>query len=196
MNPGQKILLIIGVGFLALGVPMSILFGSLMGIEVALLPLVFVFLGAAFVIYVAWQRAGQARVRARGTRHAAKIYGYVDDTSFTVNDAYPQNLRVRYFDERGQRREVVVPTRFARGDTRYPIGATVDIFEHKGDVSWDPASVRPEQLAREDELMDDRPVEPDQLHIVAVTCPHCGPSFQVAEGYASTCPYCGQAVNA
>lgn len=50
-------------------------------------------------------------------------------------------------------------------------------------------------LPGEDELMDDKPVAPDKLQIVAVTCPNCGSNFQAATGYSSKCPYCGGYIN-
>ena len=51
-------------------------------------------------------------------------------------------------------------------------------------------------LPGEEELMDDKPVDPMQLKMVAVSCPNCGSSFQAATGYSSKCPYCGSYINA
>lgn len=200
MNAGQKIILIIGAAFLALGIPMTVIFSVVFSYAgmgaVALLPLIFVILGIVLIIIPATGMAKTAAVRKHGTRYAAKIYGYTEDTSYTVNGAYPVDVKVRYFDPSGNVREAVIPTRFAAGSMDYPIGMTMDIYEYHGKYSWDPGTVRNERLFGEDELMDNKPVEPEKLHMVSVTCPHCGATFSAARGYASRCPYCGQSVDA
>ncbi len=73
----------------------------------------------------------------------------------------------------------------------FPIGMTIDIYEYNGKYSYDPASVRGERLRREEELMDNKPIDPEQLHLIAVRCSNCGASYKAATGYASRCPYCG-----
>ena len=74
-------------------------------------------------------------------------------------------------------------------------GLTIDIFEYNGKYGYDPDSVRDERLPGEEELMDDKPVAPDKLRLVAVRCPNCGSSFRAATGYSSKCPYCGNYLN-
>ena len=64
------------------------------------------------------------------------------------------------------------------------------IFEYQGKYEYDPSSVRYEILPGEQELMDNKPVDPSQLHMIAVTCPNCGASYKKAAGYAEKCPYC------
>ena len=76
-------------------------------------------------------------------------------------------------------------------DSMFPIGMTIDIYEYNGKYSYDPASVRGERLRREEELMDNKPIDPEQLHLIAVRCSNCGASYKAATGYASRCPYCG-----
>ena len=51
-------------------------------------------------------------------------------------------------------------------------------------------------LSGEAELMDDKPVEPEKMNLIAVRCPGCGSSFQAMKGYANRCPYCGGYFNA
>ena len=46
-------------------------------------------------------------------------------------------------------------------------------------------------LSGEQELMDDKPVDPSKLRMNAVQCPNCGASYQAAAGYTGRCPYCG-----
>ena len=102
---------------------------------------------------------------------------------------------VHYFDSYHVEREAIIPTGFTRGAGMYPIGLTIDIFEYNGKYGYDPDSVRDERLPGEEELMDDKPVAPDQLRLVAVRCPNCGSSFRAATGYSSKCPYCGNYLN-
>lgn len=64
----------------------------------------------------------------------------------------------------------MIPTGFARGSGEYPIGMTITIYEYRGKFSFDPASVRDEMIPGEAELMDDKPLEPEKLKMVAVTC--------------------------
>ena len=139
--------------------------------------------------------SGKKKIEKQGRRFPAKIYGYVDNTSYTVNNSYTVNVKVHYFDERHVEREAILPTGFPQGSGMYPIGMTIDIFEYQGKFSYDPNSVRNEVLPGEDELMDDKPVAPDKLQLVAVTCPNCGSNFQAATGYSSKCPYCGGYIN-
>ena len=132
----------------------------------------------------------------KGTKHAAKIYGYVKNTSYTVNDHFTNDTKVRFFDSHGIIKEAVIPTGFADGAETYPIGMTMDIYEYKGKFNFDAASVRNERLYREEELMDDKPVDPAKLRMVAVKCNNCGASFKAADGYAAKCPYCDGFINA
>ena len=91
------------------------------------------------------------------------------------------------------RKSVTVPleTGILSLDSMFPIGMTIDIYEYNGKYSYDPASVRGERLRREEELMDNKPIDPEQLHLIAVRCSNCGASYKAATGYASRCPYCG-----
>ena len=124
-------------------------------------------------------------------------YSYVENTSFTVNNSYTVNTVVHYFDETHTEREAVIPTCFEKGSSKMlPIGMTVDIYCYRDKYDYDPKSVRSEYLPGEEELMDDKPVDPMQLKMVAVSCPNCGSSFQAATGYSSKCPYCGSYINA
>ena len=109
-----------------------------------------------------------------------------------VNGRFPLNVKVHYFDNYGIEREVILPTSISGGaDSMFPIGMTIDIYEYNGQYTYDPASVRGERLRREEELMDNKPIDPEQLHLIAVRCSNCGASYKAATGYASRCPYCG-----
>ena len=102
---------------------------------------------------------------------------------------------VHYFDNYHIEREAILPTSFCQGTSPYPLGMTIDIFEYQGKYEYDPSSVRYEILPGEQELMDNKPVDPSQLHMIAVTCPNCGASYKKAAGYAEKCPYCGSYQN-
>ena len=94
----------------------------------------------------------------------AKVYSYVENTSFTVNNSYTVNTVVHYFDETHTEREAVIPTCFEKGSSKMlPIGMTVDIYCYRDKYDYDPKSVRSEYLPGEEELMDDKPVDPMQL---------------------------------
>ena len=131
----------------------------------------------------------------KGVRYPAKIYGYTENTSVRVNNTYMMDTIVHYFDSYHVEREAIIPTGFTRGAGMYPIGLTIDIFEYNGKYGYDPDSVRDERLPGEEELMDNKPVAPDKLRLVAVRCPNCGSSFRAATGYSSKCPYCGSYMN-
>lgn len=131
----------------------------------------------------------------KGVKYPAKIYGYTENTSVKVNNTYMMDTIVHYFDSYHVEREAIIPTGFTRGAGMYPIGLTIDIFEYNGKYGYDPDSVRDERLPGEEELMDDKPVAPDKLRLVAVRCPNCGSSFRAATGYSSKCPYCGNYLN-
>lgn len=197
MNGLQKILVIMGAAYIAIGGLVTIVFiGVGFPWMFIAIPFFFVVLGAAFILGVVISTSGRKKIAAKGRRYAAKIYSYVDNTAYTVNGQYPVNVKVHYFDESHVEREAVIPTSFEKGSGIYPIGMTIDIFEYHGKFDFDPSSVRNETLPGEAELMDDKPVDPEQIHLTAVSCPNCGSSFQAAAGYSSKCPYCGGYVNA
>ena len=117
--------------------------------------------------------------------------GVIKNTAYMVNGRFPVNVIVHYFDKNQIEREAVIPTAFEKGASTYPIGMTMDIYEYQGKYGWDPDSVRDEILSGEQELMDDKPVDPSKLRMTAVQCPNCGASYQAAAGYTGRCPYCG-----
>lgn len=201
MNYAQKILLIVGTVFTAMGSIFTIMFLGMRSIfsdnltPFLLLPLLFVVLGLSFIIGVAATIRRQALIRKKGTRYAAKIYGYVENTSYRINRRFPLNTKVHYFDGNHIEREAIIPTNFSQGASLYPLGMTIDIFEYQGKFSFDPASLRNEILPGEQELMDNKPVDPSSLHLTAVACPNCGASYEAAAGYVSHCPYCGSYQN-
>lgn len=197
MNIAQKILLIMGFGYIAIGSVVAFAFvGSGQAGSFIMIPLLFVALGIAFAVGVFFSIAKKKKISRLGKRYAAKIYGYVDNTSYRVNGAYTVNTKVHYFDESGTEREAIIPTSFARGSNMYPIGMTIDIFEYQGKYDFDPKSVRNEILPREYELMDDKPLEPEKAAIVSVSCQSCGATYEAASGYSNKCPYCGSYHNA
>ncbi|MBO5452163.1 MAG: hypothetical protein J6A11_11590 [Lachnospiraceae bacterium] len=200
MNSVQKILLFIGGMFAAIGAMVSIVFIGVSSVTgesgvFVVIPLGFVFIGLGFIIGVIISIVNKKIIVKRGNKYVAKIYGYVDNTSFLENGEFTQNVKVHYFDRMHIEREAILPTSFAKGSNLYPIGMTIDIYEYHGKFGFDPKSVRAEILPGEEELMDDKPVSPDQVQLVAVTCPNCGSSFQAAAGYSSKCPYCESYLN-
>lgn len=192
MNIAQKILLIMGAAFIAIGGVVTLIFGAVGGIGIfTAIPLLFVVIGICFIVVPLIGASKKKKILKRGNKYAAKIYGYVENTSYSVNGSFTVNVKVHYFDKDGIEREAILPTGFAKGSGQYPIGMTIDIYEYQGNYNFDPASVRNEILPREDELMDDKPVEPEKIKIVAATCQNCGASFQATSGYTARCPYCG-----
>lgn len=200
MNGAQKVLVMVGGIFAAVGTMLTVVF---LGISSELggvggfiaLPLGFVVMGLGFILGVVCSNTKKKKIVKRGDKYAAKIYGYVENTSYMLNGTFTLNVKVHYFDKAHIEREAILPTGFARGSNLYPIGMTIDIYEYRGKFGFDPKSVRAEILPGEEELMDDKPVNPDQVQLVAVTCPNCGSSFQAATGYSSKCPYCGSYLN-
>mgnify|MGYP004608777199 FL=1 len=192
MNTAQKIFGLLGFCFTLVGTVLTVSFvaagewNMMIGI-----PVLFALLGMGFLVAVAVWLLGQRRIKTEGKKYPAKIYSYVPNTSIVVNDAYTINTKVHYFDEHHIEREAVIPTSFCAGSEEYPIGMTMDIYEYHGKYSFDPDSVRDERLPGEEELMDNKPVNPEKLNMVAVTCQSCGASYSAASGYTGRCPYCG-----
>ncbi|MDD5899550.1 MAG: hypothetical protein PUC73_01395 [Lachnospiraceae bacterium] len=200
MSSAQKVIVMVGSIFAGIGGIMTVIFVSvadeLGGIGgFIMLPLGFVILGLSFIGSVIVSNSKKKKIIKCGNKYAAKIYSYVENTSYLLNGAYTMNVIVHYFDKANIEREAILPTEFPKGSNLYPIGMTIDIYEYQGKYGFDPKSVRCEELPGERELMDDKPVNPTQLQMVAVTCPNCGSSFQAAAGYSSKCPYCGSYLN-
>lgn len=63
---------------------------------------------------------------------------------------------------------MILPTSFCQGSSQYPLGMTIDILEYQGKYEYDLSSVRYEILPGEQELMDNKPVEPSLLHMISV----------------------------
>jgi len=197
VREAENILLILGAGFIAVG---ALVGGIFVGVGefgvMAFMPFFFCLLGATFCIAVFVLRYKRSRIIKKGIKYSAKIYGYTTNTSIVVNGQFTSDLKVHYFDNNGIEREVILIAGFAKGGFAYPIGMTIDIYEYKGKFNFDPKSVRDEILPREAELMDDKPVDPGKLNVVAVKCPNCGASFEAASGYSNRCPYCSGFINA
>ena len=196
MTFAQKLLMIIGIIFTSVG---AFILALTLGLNLLLhegaffmiLPIAFLTIGLGFIIGVFIGVRKKSNIRKRGNCYPAKIYGYVQNTSYLVNGRYPLNTVVHYFDNYHIEREAILPTSFCQGASQYPLGMTIDIFEYQGKYEYDPSSVRYEILSGEQELMDNKPVEPSQLHIISVICPNCGASYKKAADYAEKCPYCG-----
>ncbi len=196
MSGIQKILVIMGAAYIAIGGFVSVVL-AVIGVSwvFVAIPIFFAVLGISFILGVVVSISGRKKIVKKGHRYAAKIYSYVDNTTYTVNGQFTVNIKVHYFDKNHVEREAIIPTAFEKGSGIYPIGMTIDIFEYQGRFDFDPSSVRNETLPDEAELMDDKPVSPEQLRLIAVSCPNCGSNFQAAAGYSSKCPYCGGYVN-
>lgn len=202
MDAMQKILMVLGVAFAGMGLVFTIVFGSFLpmmpgsGATVMIVvPIFFIIIGLSLVIFVLKAMSKKKEVEKKGKKYSAKIYGYIENTSVMVNSNYLIDTKVHYFDDKHIEREAIIPTAFSKGSAQYPIGMTIDIYEYNGKYSFDPKSVRDEILPGENELMDNKPVEPEKITNVAVECKNCGATFQAVKGYTEKCPYCGSVYN-
>lgn len=130
-----------------------------------------------------------------GSHFLAKVYGYTDDTSIVVNGSFLINIIVHYFDKNSVEREVILETKLDSSKLP-PIGYTIDIWEYNGKYAFDIESCRMEQIKGEEELMDDKPIAPADLHYVSMTCMGCGASYKAVAGYSNKCPFCGKYTDA
>lgn len=197
MDVFKLVFIILGGAFIGVGAIISTVFIAVGGMGAfVLIPFFFVILGAIFIGVVIKMNIDKNTIKKKGQKYSAKIYGYVENKSYTVNGDFTVNTKVHFFDKSGIEREVIIPTAFSKGSSAYPIGMTIDIYEYNGSYGFDEKSVRNEILPRESELMDDIPVEPDMIKMVAVSCKSCGSTFQAAKGYTARCPYCSNYINA
>lgn len=196
MDLMQKILLAMGSFYILLGGSIAAVFFMIDGFGIGvLIPSVFLIIGIIMDFFVIRAIIKKSMIKRKGKKYSSKIYSYAENTSFTVNGQYTMNVKVHYFDTNGIEREAIIPTCFEKGSDMYPIGMTIDIYEYNGKFDYNPKSVRDQILPREDELMDNRPIDPELQRFIAFTCPNCGSSFQALRGYANNCPYCGSAHN-
>jgi hypothetical protein len=198
MKTVYKILILVGAIFALVGAMLTFIFlvnRDVFGLW-SLFPLFFVALGLCFIIPGIIDVTRTRKIIKNGRRISAKIYDYCEDTSATVNGAYPVNTVVRYFDSYGKECETVLETGFLRGSNEFPIGMTIDIYEYNGKIGYDKDSVRSETIFREEELMDNKPINTAGMEVVAIECKSCGASFCATKGYVSKCPYCGKLINA
>lgn len=185
-----------GAFYIVLGGGIALVFYLVDGMSIGvIIPLIFVIIGIGMLIGITIPSIKKSAIKRNGTKYSGKIYGYVNNTSFMLNGAYTLNTKVHYFDNKGIEREAILPTSFAKGSNQYPIGMTIDIYEYQGKYGYDPKSVRNQILPREEELMDNKPIDMNSVQTLAVTCPNCSASFHAAIGYANNCPYCGSAIN-
>lgn len=202
MNDSQKfqtlfggIFFGVGVILLFAGIIVIALGGGIGGIIPLGMSLIFGGIGAGFLIHSYRTSIRMKKILKAGTRYIGKIHSYIENKSVVVNGDYLLNTKVHYFDNNGIEREAVINTMFIKGSSDFPIGATIDIVEYKGKYSWVPGSVRYEIIPREAELMDNKPIDPTMVNMIAIICPGCGVSFSTAQGYVARCPYCGGAIN-
>lgn len=198
MKAAHKIIFMIGAIFTFVGTCILIPFSTRLDVykSMIFIPLFFVIMGICFMLLPLFAAGKKWKIKRFGTRYAAKIYGYAEDTSVLVNGSYPVNTVVHYFDENGTEREAILETGFAKGSGAYPLGMTIDIYEYNGKFSWDAASVRNEEIPREAELLDDQPVKVTGLETFAMECKGCGASFTATKGFVGKCPYCGRFIDA
>ena len=197
MNFLRNIILILGASFFFIGTLVTVIFASLGDFGVFLLiPGFFVLIGIAFIVAGINMAISAKKIKSRGTKYKAKIYSYVDNTSVVVNGTFTVNCKVHFWDKNGIEKEAIIPTGFTRGSNEYPIGMTIDIYEYEGRYDFDKHSVRSEILDREDELMDDKPVDRAQVRMTAISCQSCGITYEAVAGYSASCPYCGNKINA
>lgn len=204
MNESEKFLTMFGSIFGGIGVLMLVVgigiiagTGGLFGGGMPLLMgIIFASIGFGVMIPQLKSASRRKQISNTGTKYTGKIYGYLEDKGCTMNGDYLINIKVHYFDEYGTEREAVIPTGFTRGSGEYPIGATIDIVGMGTEYAWDKNSVRYEVIDREDELMDDKPINVGALAMTSITCPGCGATFAATKGYVSRCPYCGGTTNA
>lgn len=196
MNLLLIILLIMGGFFIMIGGTITAIFFTVgMGIF-SLIPMFFIVIGLVMVIVVIVLWNSKRAIKKKGTRYAAKIYSYVENRAYTINNVFTVNTVVHYWDRSGVERETIIPTAFAKGSREYPIGMTIDIYEYNGKFDFDKNSVRNETLPREQELMDDKPIDRAMIRMTAVTCNSCGATYEGVQGYTAKCPYCGGVTNA
>lgn len=202
MDDNQKFMRMFGGIFFSVGVVMlfisviAFIFGGFfVGGICFLLGAVFGAIGGGILINLIKQISKAKDIEKHGIKFEGKIYGYIDDKSFTMNGDYLVNTKVHYFDKDHIEREGIIQTRFTKGTSDFPIGATIDIIEYKGKYTWVPGSVRFTHIDGEEELLDDKPLAPDKIKMSAVSCQSCGVSFTAVSGYAAKCPYCGAATN-
>lgn len=198
MDISRKILLAIGSMFAGIGLIVFITMLFLAGVKCpfAILPLIFVIIGVAMDVSVLISYSKEKSIKTKGKRYSAKIYSYVEDKSVVVNGDFLMNVVVHYWDSQGVEKETIIPTKFAKGASEYPIGMTIDIFEYKGLYNFDKDSVRNEKLYREEELMDDKPIDRAAIKMIAISCKNCGSTYEAVEGYTAKCPYCSTYINA
>ncbi len=184
--------LVITVAFTGLSLGMGgVFFGAF-----ALFPMIFMLVGLGVLLYAFHLIRQKKEISTKGTKYPAKIYGYVEDKSYTLNGDFTINLKVRFFDHSHIEREAVLITNIPKNTNMYSIGMTIDIFAYKGRYDYDKNSLRYEKIPGEEELMDDKPVVPEEQTYVALICPHCGASFSAVKGYANKCPFCSGYMNA
>ncbi len=180
------------LGFGVVGAQFGFGFSNL----IVLFPMLFMLLGLIVLLYAFVLIKRKKDISKKGTRYQAKIYGYVEDKSLVVNGDFTMNLKVHFFDDNRVEREAILVTNFPKNSDMYGIGMTIDIFEYNGKFDFDKASLRYEHIAGEEELMDDKPINPDEQQFTAVTCPYCGASFNAVADYSNKCPYCNGYINA
>lgn len=203
MNSSERFMILFGsifasVGLLSFGIGIFLIFSEVemfASFICIFLGLIFAAIGFSIIISNTKRIARRKRAEKNGKKYTGKIQGYVEDCSCLVNGQYLFNTKVHYFDEKGIEREAILPTGFVKGTGEYPIGATIDIVVDNTVCSWDKDSIRYEHIYREDELMDNKPLDPSKLNMTAVVCPNCGASFSAAKGYVGTCPYCSSVFN-
>lgn len=105
MNVAQKIIAIMGAFYVLIGGTISIIFlfafsGTPGSFGFLAIPMLFVILGIAFIIGAMIPEFKKNIIKKHGDPYKAKIYGYVENTSYRVNGRFPINVRVHYFDKK------------------------------------------------------------------------------------------------
>lgn len=146
-----------------------------------------IFAGVPLISIVSILRTIKKRADALrlGTRYQAKIVGYAFDYAMRVSGQSARDIVVAFIKD-GKRYQRAISTKMFNR-TRFPIGATVDIYEYKGEYLIG-SEAYDERIPRETELMGNTsrleqngvsnpPAKEDIWG--TVVCPHCGQEFVV-----------------
>ena len=95
------ILGIMGAAYVIIGGGVFLVFIASGGFEEAggavFVPLIFVVIGIGFLAGIAIHKSVKKRIRTKGKKYVAKVYSYVENTSFTVKSPWVNSRRVKWF---------------------------------------------------------------------------------------------------
>ena len=161
----------------------------------------FILLGPMYLcglvpLYFAYQEVKRVhRIKKNGTEYIGIITDHISDKTVITEGKCLVALQVRYYNEAGTIKEVIVPTG-SYDKKNYPVGSCIRFIESEDKECIYVSEAK--KFKGADDLLnidvETSNVATVRRNLVSRTCPNCGATLMVSKYGKHKCRFCGQLV--